>query len=158
MAEAQRAIQCVSALVALHSGILSALSECARASAFKQRVGGLFLKLSPEIKRAYEAYFSTHPAFARLVAVRRAEVDACLSAIRCESGSFTANDLIISLSAPFNRLEKYSSLLKEVERHTDVRHSKFTLSDFSICLMTKLREESFGFHFCVSFCTLILFV
>lgn len=68
--------------------------------------------------------------------------------------------LTVNLSKPFRRLEKYSAMLQELERHTDESHpdrgdtqrSVAVYKDIAVCLLT-IKYLIFGktvvFFFCV---------
>uniref|UniRef100_A0A8C3G793 Osteoclast-stimulating factor 1 n=1 Tax=Cyclopterus lumpus TaxID=8103 RepID=A0A8C3G793_CYCLU len=86
----------------------------------QQRIGAFFLNLLPQIKPIYVAYCSNHP-FAVNVLVQHSEE---LGEYMESKGSSTPGILTLttSLSKPFTRLERYPTLLKELDRHMEDQH------------------------------------
>ncbi|KAG9339490.1 hypothetical protein JZ751_023630 [Albula glossodonta] len=75
--------------------LVQSLEECSRLPEAQQRVGGFFLSLMPQMKGLYVAYCANHP---------------------------TAVNILTEHSKPFMRLDKYPTLLKELERHMEEYH------------------------------------
>ncbi|XP_077988389.1 rho guanine nucleotide exchange factor 7-like isoform X2 [Glandiceps talaboti] len=88
----------------------------------QQRAGACYLKEAPQIQSLYTAYCGNHP---RAVAVLNSEefsdkLDKFMEGQGASSpGRLT---LTSSLSMPFRRLEKYPSVLGELEKHTEEGH------------------------------------
>uniref|UniRef100_A0A8C3G7M0 Osteoclast-stimulating factor 1 n=1 Tax=Cyclopterus lumpus TaxID=8103 RepID=A0A8C3G7M0_CYCLU len=100
--------------------LVQSLEEHTKLPENQQRIGAFFLNLLPQIKPIYVAYCSNHP-FAVNVLVQHSEE---LGEYMESKGSSTPGILTLttSLSKPFTRLERYPTLLKELDRHMEDQH------------------------------------
>uniref|UniRef100_A0A3Q3LMZ4 Osteoclast-stimulating factor 1 n=1 Tax=Labrus bergylta TaxID=56723 RepID=A0A3Q3LMZ4_9LABR len=86
----------------------------------QQRIGGFFLNLMPQMKIIYVAYCSTHPCAVSVLTQHSEELGEYMES----KGASTPGILTLttSLSKPFTRLERYPTLLKELDRHMEEQH------------------------------------
>ncbi|XP_053129930.1 rho guanine nucleotide exchange factor 6 isoform X2 [Hemicordylus capensis] len=97
-----------------------ALEECAKLPEHQQRVGGCFLGLMPQFRCLYLTYCANHPSAVNVLTQHSDELEKFMEiqGVACQ-GILT---LTTSLSKPFIRLDKYISLLQELERHMEEAH------------------------------------
>ncbi|KAL7979549.1 hypothetical protein Chor_004707, partial [Crotalus horridus] len=83
----------------------------------QQKVGGCFLSLMPQFASLYLTYCTNHPSAVNVLTQHSDELEKFMESqgMAC-SGILT---LTTSLSKPFTRLDKYISLLQELERHME---------------------------------------
>uniref|UniRef100_A0A4W6CR58 Rho guanine nucleotide exchange factor (GEF) 7a n=1 Tax=Lates calcarifer TaxID=8187 RepID=A0A4W6CR58_LATCA len=95
--------------------LVQSLEECTKLPESQQRVGGFFLNLMPQMKALYVGYCSNHPC---AVNVLTHEV---LGEFMEGRGAVSPGILTLTtgLSKPFMRIDKYPTLLKELERHME---------------------------------------
>ncbi|KAJ6667390.1 hypothetical protein lerEdw1_016511, partial [Lerista edwardsae] len=108
--------------------LVQSLEECTKLPEAQQRVGGCFLNLMPQMKNLYLMYCANHPS---AVTILTEHSQFCSSFLYSEElGEFMemkgANSpgilvLTTGLSKPFMRLDKYPTLLKELERHMEAQ-------------------------------------
>ncbi|XP_069376622.1 rho guanine nucleotide exchange factor 7b isoform X2 [Paralichthys olivaceus] len=100
--------------------LVQSLEEHTKLPESQQRIGGFFLGLIPQMKNLYMAYCSSHPS-AVSVLTQHSEV---LGEYMESKGASTPGILTLttSLSKPFTRLERYPTLLKELDRHMEDQH------------------------------------
>uniref|UniRef100_A0A6I8QY34 Rac/Cdc42 guanine nucleotide exchange factor 6 n=1 Tax=Xenopus tropicalis TaxID=8364 RepID=A0A6I8QY34_XENTR len=100
--------------------LCQALEECAKLPENHQKVGGCLLNLFNQFMSLYLSYCSNHPMAVHVLTQQSDEL-----------GTFMENQgapvpgilmLTTSLSKPFIRLEKYVTLLQELERHMEEAH------------------------------------
>ncbi|KAK9393617.1 ARHGEF6: Rac/Cdc42 guanine nucleotide exchange factor 6 [Crotalus adamanteus] len=86
----------------------------------QQKVGGCFLSLMPQFASLYLTYCTNHPSAVNVLTQHSDELEKFMESqgMAC-SGILT---LTTSLSKPFTRLDKYISLLQELERHMEEAH------------------------------------
>uniref|UniRef100_A0A7N8XI84 Rho guanine nucleotide exchange factor 7 n=1 Tax=Mastacembelus armatus TaxID=205130 RepID=A0A7N8XI84_9TELE len=86
----------------------------------QQRVGGFFLNLMPQMKALNASYCSNHPSAVNVL-TQHSEV---LGEFMEGRGAVNPGILTLTtgLSKPFMRLDKYPTLLKELERHMEESH------------------------------------
>ncbi|XP_039210674.1 rho guanine nucleotide exchange factor 6 isoform X1 [Crotalus tigris] len=96
------------------------LEECAKLPEHQQKVGGCFLSLMPQFASLYLTYCTNHPSAVNVLTQHSDELEKFMESqgMAC-SGILT---LTTSLSKPFTRLDKYISLLQELERHMEEAH------------------------------------
>ncbi|KAI5704729.1 hypothetical protein M8J75_008204 [Diaphorina citri] len=96
-------------ILSLHETLLATLE----ASVQDQRLGRVFLQFAPDIKRVHYSYAHSHP--------RAADE---LTKVMEASGASSPGLLVLTtgLSKPLRRLDKYTGLLQELERHVDEAH------------------------------------
>uniref|UniRef100_A0A8C8HFS6 Osteoclast-stimulating factor 1 n=1 Tax=Oncorhynchus tshawytscha TaxID=74940 RepID=A0A8C8HFS6_ONCTS len=87
----------------------------------QQRVGGFFLNLLPEMKALYMAYCSNHPSAVNVLTEHSEELGEFMEGKGASSPGILT--LTTGLSKPFMRLDKYPTLLKELERHMEEHHA-----------------------------------
>lgn len=107
-------------IAALHKTLLMALEEMTALPVNQQRIGGLFLKMAPQVQLLYQKYCSNHPKAAAIMQAKKEELSKYMEGFGVPAPGVMT--LTTSLSKPFRRLERYSSLLKELERHTNEGH------------------------------------
>uniref|UniRef100_A0A6Q2ZM74 Rho guanine nucleotide exchange factor (GEF) 7b n=1 Tax=Esox lucius TaxID=8010 RepID=A0A6Q2ZM74_ESOLU len=86
----------------------------------QQRVGRFFLNLMPQMKSLYVAYCCNHPSAVNVLTKHSEELGEFME----ERGASNPGVLTLTtgLSKPFMRLDKYPTLLKELERHMEEHH------------------------------------
>nr|XP_006819145.1 PREDICTED: rho guanine nucleotide exchange factor 7-like isoform X2 [Saccoglossus kowalevskii] len=88
----------------------------------QQRVGACYMKGAPQLQTLYTAYCSNHP---KTVTVINAEdLSEKLDKFMENQGAPSPGRMTLtaSLSMPFRRLDKYPSILSELEKHTEEGH------------------------------------
>ncbi|XP_028291486.1 rho guanine nucleotide exchange factor 7a isoform X3 [Gouania willdenowi] len=100
--------------------LVQSLEDCTKLPETQQRVGGFFLNLMPQMKALYVGYCSNHPCAVNVL-TQHSEV---LGEFMEGSGAVRPGILTLTtgLSKPFMRLDKYPTLLKELERHMEEIH------------------------------------
>ncbi|XP_055986190.1 rho guanine nucleotide exchange factor 6 isoform X2 [Sorex fumeus] len=96
------------------------LEECAKFPENQHKVGGCLLNLMPHFKSMYLAYCANHPAAVNVLTQHSDELERFMEGQGAASPSILL--LTTSLSKPFMRLEKYVTLLQELERHMEEMH------------------------------------
>ncbi|XP_056287169.1 rho guanine nucleotide exchange factor 7-like isoform X3 [Pseudoliparis swirei] len=100
--------------------LVQSLEEHTKLPENQQRIGAFFLNLMPQIKLLYVAYCSNHPLAVNVLVQHSEELGQYMES----KGSSTPGILTLttSLSKPFTRLERYPTLLKELDRHMEDQH------------------------------------
>ncbi|XP_071320799.1 rho guanine nucleotide exchange factor 7b isoform X1 [Trachinotus anak] len=100
--------------------LVQSLEEHTKLPENQQRIGGFFLSLIPQMKIIYMAYCSNHPSAVNVLTQHSEELGEYMES----KGASTPGILTLttSLSKPFTRLERYPTLLKELERHMEDQH------------------------------------
>uniref|UniRef100_A0A669BF38 Rho guanine nucleotide exchange factor (GEF) 7a n=1 Tax=Oreochromis niloticus TaxID=8128 RepID=A0A669BF38_ORENI len=100
--------------------LVQSLEECTKLPESQQRVGSFFLKHMPQMKALYVGYCSNHPSAVNVL-TQYGEV---LGEFMEGRGAVSPGILTLTtgLSKPFMRLDKYPTLLKELERHMEENH------------------------------------
>ncbi|XP_048744663.1 rho guanine nucleotide exchange factor 7-like isoform X2 [Ostrea edulis] len=106
-------------ILAFQNTFLSAIEECMKQTPHHRRVGGVFLKYAPRMKELYMSYSANHPKGAAILQNKRDDLNKFMESIGATKGTMT---LTTNLYKPFTRLDKYPSLLKELERHIEESH------------------------------------
>ncbi|XP_005045742.1 PREDICTED: rho guanine nucleotide exchange factor 6 isoform X2 [Ficedula albicollis] len=98
-----------------------ALEEVAKLPENQQRVGGCFMNLMPQFRSLYLTYCANHPSAVNVLTQHSDELEKFMES----QGAASPGILILttSLSKPFLRLEKYVTLLQELERHMEEAHA-----------------------------------
>ncbi|XP_061090304.1 rho guanine nucleotide exchange factor 6-like isoform X1 [Conger conger] len=111
-------------ILTFQQGLCVALEECAKMSEGQQRLGGCYLNLLCQIRVLYLSYCSSHPSAVCVLTDHGEELDKFLDS----QGSGTPGVLTLtsSLSKPFLRLDKYPTLLQELERHVEEAHPDYS--------------------------------
>ncbi|XP_045061582.1 rho guanine nucleotide exchange factor 7b isoform X2 [Coregonus clupeaformis] len=100
--------------------LVQSYEECTKLPESQQRVGGFFLNLLPQMKGLYVAYCSNHPSAVNVLTEHSEELGEVMEGKGASSPGILT--LTTSLSKPFMRLDKYPTLLKELERHMEEHH------------------------------------
>ncbi|XP_045394800.1 rho guanine nucleotide exchange factor 6 isoform X1 [Lemur catta] len=100
--------------------LCQALEECSKFPENQHKVGGCLLSLMPHFKSMYLAYCANHPSAVNVLTQHSDDLDKFME----NQGASSPGILILttSLSKPFMRLEKYVTLLQELERHMEDTH------------------------------------
>ncbi|XP_045439438.1 rho guanine nucleotide exchange factor 6 isoform X1 [Pipistrellus kuhlii] len=100
--------------------LCQALEECSKFPENQHKVGGCLLNLMPHFKSMYLAYCANHPSAVNVLTQHSDELEQFME----NQGASSPGILILttSLSKPFMRLEKYVTLLQELERHMEDTH------------------------------------
>uniref|UniRef100_A0A8C9MK44 Rac/Cdc42 guanine nucleotide exchange factor 6 n=1 Tax=Serinus canaria TaxID=9135 RepID=A0A8C9MK44_SERCA len=98
-----------------------ALEEVAKLPENQQRVGGCFINLMPQFRSLYLTYCANHPSAVNVLTQHSDELEKFMES----QGAASPGILILttSLSKPFLRLDKYVTLLQELERHMEEAHA-----------------------------------
>ncbi|KAM9766663.1 rho guanine nucleotide exchange factor 7b isoform 2-T2 [Menidia menidia] len=100
--------------------LVQSLDEQIKLPETKQRIGGFFLSLMPQMKIIYVAYCSNHPSAVNVLTEHSEELGEHMESKGASCPGILT--LTTSLSRPFTRLERYPALLKELDRHMDEQH------------------------------------
>ncbi|XP_063160918.1 rho guanine nucleotide exchange factor 7 isoform X2 [Candoia aspera] len=100
--------------------LVQSLEECTKLPEAQQRVGGCFLNLMPQMKNLYLTYCANHPSAVTVLTEHSEELGEFMEI----KGANNPGILVLTtgLSKPFMRLDKYPTLLKELERHMEDYH------------------------------------
>uniref|UniRef100_A0A3Q4ABC2 Osteoclast-stimulating factor 1 n=1 Tax=Mola mola TaxID=94237 RepID=A0A3Q4ABC2_MOLML len=109
-------------ILTFQQGLCVALEDCTRVSEGQQRVAGCYLNLMCQIKTLYLAYCSSHPS-AVCILTDHEELDKFMESQGASAPGILT--LTTSLSKPFMRLDKYPTLLQELERHVEEAHPDY---------------------------------
>ncbi|XP_004457560.2 rho guanine nucleotide exchange factor 6 isoform X2 [Dasypus novemcinctus] len=105
---------------AFQQTLCQALEECSKFPENQHKVGGCLLSLMPHFKSMYLAYCANHPSAVNVLTQHSDDLEQFME----NQGASSPGILILttSLSKPFMRLEKYVTLLQELERHMEDTH------------------------------------
>ncbi|XP_055021279.1 rho guanine nucleotide exchange factor 7b [Boleophthalmus pectinirostris] len=100
--------------------LVQSLDQHTKLPEAQQRIGGFYLDLMPQMKPLYVGYCSNHPNAVQVLTQHSEELGSYMEA----KGAQNPGGLILttSLSRPFLRLDRYPTLLKELERHMEEQH------------------------------------
>uniref|UniRef100_A0A674H275 Rho guanine nucleotide exchange factor 7 n=1 Tax=Taeniopygia guttata TaxID=59729 RepID=A0A674H275_TAEGU len=99
--------------------LVQSLEECTKLPEAQQRVGGCFLNLMPQMKSLYLTYCANHPSAVNVLTEHSEELGEFMEMKGANSPGILV--LTTGLSKPFMRLDKYPTLLKELERHMEAQ-------------------------------------
>ncbi|XP_030383432.1 rho guanine nucleotide exchange factor 7 isoform X2 [Scaptodrosophila lebanonensis] len=101
-------------IVKTHEELLQQIEDC------NDRVGKLFLTSAPLMKKVHQAYCAAHPKAIVILDKYKDELEKYME----RQGAATPGLLVLTtgLSKPFRRLDKYSAMLQELERHMESSH------------------------------------
>ncbi|KAL7741260.1 hypothetical protein ACLKA6_015145 [Drosophila palustris] len=101
-------------VVHTHEDLLTQIEEC------NDRVGKLLLGSAPLMKKVHQAYCAAHPKAIVILDKYKDELEKYME----RQGAATPGLLVLTtgLSKPFRRLDKYSAMLQELERHMESCH------------------------------------
>uniref|UniRef100_A0A9J7X2P1 Rho guanine nucleotide exchange factor (GEF) 7a n=1 Tax=Cyprinus carpio carpio TaxID=630221 RepID=A0A9J7X2P1_CYPCA len=100
--------------------LVQSLEDCTKLPELQQKVGGFFLNLMPQIRSLYVSYCSNHPSTVSILTDHRYELGEFMEGRGASIPGILT--LTSGLSKPFMRLDKYPTLLKELERHMEEGH------------------------------------
>ncbi|NWT00299.1 ARHG7 factor, partial [Mionectes macconnelli] len=100
--------------------LVQSLEECTKLPEAQQRVGGCFLNLMPQMKSLYLTYCANLFFFLNVLTEHSEELGEFMEMKGANSPGILV--LTTGLSKPFMRLDKYPTLLKELERHMEDYH------------------------------------
>ncbi|KFO35048.1 Rho guanine nucleotide exchange factor 7 [Fukomys damarensis] len=100
--------------------LVQSLEECAKSPEAQQRVGGCFLNLMPQMRTLYLTYCANHPSAVSVLTEHSEELGEFMETKGASSPGILV--LTTGLSKPFMRLDKYPTLLRELERHMEDYH------------------------------------
>ncbi|XP_053563752.1 rho guanine nucleotide exchange factor 7 isoform X2 [Bombina bombina] len=100
--------------------LVQSLEECTKLPEGQQRVGGCFMSLMQQMKNLYLAYCANHPSAVNVLTQHSEELGEFMEMKGANSPGILV--LTTGLSKPFMRLDKYPTLLKELERHMEDYH------------------------------------
>ncbi|GFR94538.1 rho guanine nucleotide exchange factor 7 [Elysia marginata] len=107
-------------IITFQQSFLTTLEDCEKLPLNQRRIGGIFMQFAPSMKELHSSYCSNHPKAVSLLQKRREELSKFVESQGASSPG--AQALTTILSKPFVRLDKYPSLLKELERHVEESH------------------------------------
>ncbi|XP_004073242.1 rho guanine nucleotide exchange factor 6 isoform X1 [Oryzias latipes] len=111
-------------ILTFQQDLCSALDDCTKVPEGQQRVAACYLNLMPQIKNLYLTYCSSHPSAVCILTDHSEELDKFMESQGASSPGIL--NLTTSLSKPFMRLDKYPTLLQELERHVEEAHPDYT--------------------------------
>ncbi|XP_069567908.1 rho guanine nucleotide exchange factor 7b isoform X3 [Brachyistius frenatus] len=100
--------------------LVQSLEDHTKLTESQQRIGGFFLSLIPQLKIIYVAYCSNHPSAVNVLTQHSEELGEYMESKGASIPGILT--LTTSLSKPFTRLERYPTLLKELDRHMEDQH------------------------------------
>ncbi|GAA6108163.1 rho guanine nucleotide exchange factor 7b isoform X1, partial [Tachysurus ichikawai] len=98
--------------------LVQSLEECTKLPESQQRIGSFFLSLMSQMKNLYVTYCSNHPSAVNVLTQHSEELGEFMESKGASSPGILT--LTTNLSKPFMRLDKYPTLLKELERHIEI--------------------------------------
>ncbi|XP_077433677.1 rho guanine nucleotide exchange factor 6 isoform X2 [Vanacampus margaritifer] len=110
-------------ILTFQQGLVVSLEECIKFPEGQQRLAGCFLNVLCQIKSLYLAYCSSHPSAVCILTDHSEDLDKFMESQGASAPGILT--LTTSLSKPFMRLDKYPTLLQELERHVEEAHPDF---------------------------------
>ncbi|XP_063045554.1 rho guanine nucleotide exchange factor 6 isoform X2 [Engraulis encrasicolus] len=110
-------------VLSFQQGLCVALEECTKMPEGQQRLAGCYLNLMCQLRTLYLSYCSSHPAAVTVLTDHSEELDKFMESQGASSPGILT--LTTSLSKPFMRLDKYPTLLQELERHVEEAHPDY---------------------------------
>ncbi|XP_056130139.1 rho guanine nucleotide exchange factor 6 isoform X2 [Lampris incognitus] len=104
-------------ILTFQQGLCGALEECTKVPEGQQRMAGCYLNLMCQIRTLYLAYCASHPSAVCILTDHSEELDKFMESQGASAPGILT--LTTSLSKPFMRLDKYPTLLQELERHVE---------------------------------------
>ncbi|XP_066505021.1 rho guanine nucleotide exchange factor 6 isoform X2 [Hoplias malabaricus] len=111
-------------ILTFQQGLCVALEECAKMPEGQQRLGSCYLNLMCQIRNLYLSYCSSHPSAVTVLTDHSDELDKFMESQGASAPGILT--LTTSLSKPFMRLEKYPTLMQELERHVEEAHPDYS--------------------------------
>ncbi|KAF7709378.1 rho guanine nucleotide exchange factor 7a isoform X3 [Silurus meridionalis] len=112
--------------------LVQSLEDCTKLPELQQKVGGFFLNLMPKMRALYTGYCSNHPSAVNILTDHSEVLGDFMESRGASSPGILT--LTTGLSKPFMRLDKYPTLLKELERHMEEGHPDRT--EIQKCMTT----------------------
>ncbi|XP_016316429.1 rho guanine nucleotide exchange factor 7-like isoform X2 [Sinocyclocheilus anshuiensis] len=100
--------------------LVQSLEDTTKLPELQQKVGGFFLNLMPQVRSLYVSYCSNHPSAVSILTDHSEELGEFMEGRGASIPGILT--LTSGLSKPFMRLDKYPTLLKELERHMEEGH------------------------------------
>ncbi|XP_058643872.1 rho guanine nucleotide exchange factor 7a isoform X3 [Onychostoma macrolepis] len=100
--------------------LVQSLEDTTKLPELQQKVGGFFLNLMPQTRSLYVSYCSNHPSAVSILTDHSEELGEFMEGRGASIPGILT--LTSGLSKPFMRLDKYPTLLKELERHMEEGH------------------------------------
>ncbi|RZC34675.1 rho guanine nucleotide exchange factor 7 [Asbolus verrucosus] len=110
----------ISEVLETHQQLLKLMEVEQTKPGLDQRVGRLFLTWAPRIKSVNQSYCGLHPKAACILDQYKDELTKYMESRGATSPGVLV--LTVLLSKPFRRLDKYSGMLQELERHVEECH------------------------------------
>ncbi|XP_059835465.1 rho guanine nucleotide exchange factor 7-like [Hypanus sabinus] len=107
-------------ICSFQQSLVQSLEDCTKLPESQQKVGGCFANLMSQMKSLYLAYCANHPWAVNVLTKHSEELGEFMEMKGATSPGILM--LTTSLSKPFMRLDKYPTLLKELERHMEESH------------------------------------
>ncbi|XP_052785273.1 rho guanine nucleotide exchange factor 7-like isoform X3 [Mya arenaria] len=107
-------------IITFQQNFLISLEECSKHPDDQRRVGGVFMRHAPNLKELYTRYCANHPRAVAILQKNTEELNKSMEKLGATPPG--SNTLATMLSKPFIRLDRYPSLLKELERHIEESH------------------------------------
>uniref|UniRef100_A0A8C1AKA1 Rho guanine nucleotide exchange factor (GEF) 7a n=1 Tax=Cyprinus carpio carpio TaxID=630221 RepID=A0A8C1AKA1_CYPCA len=111
--------------------LVQSLEDTTKLPELQQKVGGFFLNLMPQMRSLYVYYCSNHPSAVSILTDHSEELGEFMEGRGASIPGILT--LTSGLSKPFMRLDKYPTLLKELERHMEEGHPDRT--EIQKCMM-----------------------
>ncbi|XP_059377441.1 rho guanine nucleotide exchange factor 6-like [Carassius carassius] len=111
-------------ILSFQQGLCLALEECSKMPEVLQRIGACYLNLMCQIRTLYLSYCSSHPSAVCVLTDHSEELDKFMESHGASAPGILT--LTTSLSRPFMRLDKYPTLLQELERHVEEAHPDYS--------------------------------
>ncbi|XP_071476868.1 rho guanine nucleotide exchange factor 7-like isoform X1 [Diadema antillarum] len=107
-------------ILSFQQSLIKSIEEAGQLEGKHRRIGSCFMKVSTQYRSLYSTYCANHP---KAVAVLTEHSDE-LSRYMEGKGAPTPGIMFLTtgLSSPFRKLEKYTAVLKELERHLPAGH------------------------------------
>lgn len=105
-------------IFAFQQKFLSSLQEVTKNPPHQRKMGGVFIEHAPTMKELYLVYCANHPSAVSVLQSKKEELTKFMEYLGAGALTLTTN-----LSKPFTRLDKYPSLLKELETHIEEGHA-----------------------------------
>ncbi|XP_059408670.1 rho guanine nucleotide exchange factor 7-like isoform X1 [Carassius carassius] len=119
--------------------LVHSLEESVKAPESQQRIGGFFLSLIPQMRSLYVTYCSNHPSAVNVLTQHSEELGEFMESKGANSPGILT--LTTGLSKPFLRLDKYPTLLKEMERHMEALHPDYPEIQKSMTVFKNLSAQ-----------------
>ncbi|KAI5630069.1 rho guanine nucleotide exchange factor 6 isoform X2 [Silurus asotus] len=111
-------------ILTFQQGLCATLEDCSKMPEGQQRLGGYYMNLMCQIRMLYLSYCSSHPSAVAVLTDHSDELDKFMESQGASSPGILT--LTTSLSKPFMRLDKYPTLLQELERHVEEAHPDYS--------------------------------